>query len=91
MRKRRKIKKDKLGVQEEPLSQRQLEITKLVLKGLSNKEISKKLNITEGTTRQHLVKIFKKLNVQTRLQLAAFYAGAEEATEEASEEVLEEV
>lgn len=37
-----------------PLTDRQLEIAKLIAKGLSNKEIAKKLDIAVSTTKTHI-------------------------------------
>jgi DNA-binding NarL/FixJ family response regulator len=51
------------------LTQREKEIVKLILQGYTNKQISKKLFITEPTVKSHLVNIFRKLGVGSRLQL----------------------
>lgn len=51
------------------LSARELELTKLVQKGLSNKEISKELFISEETVKTHLKNIFKKLKISKRFEL----------------------
>ena len=40
-----------------------------LIKGLDNKEIAAKLNITELTVKTHLRNIYKKLNVKNRTQL----------------------
>lgn len=49
-----------------PLSDKELEIVKLVEKKLSNKEIADKLNITINTTKSYLRRVFIKLNVTNR-------------------------
>lgn len=54
----------------EPLSERELEILKLVATGASNKEISSSLVITEGTVKNHLTNILGKLGVRDRTQAA---------------------
>ena len=54
------------------LTPRQLVIVASVLAGLSNKEISKKLSISEDTVKHHLTSIFDKIGVSTRLELALF-------------------
>jgi DNA-binding NarL/FixJ family response regulator len=54
----------------EPLSDRELEILKLVATGASNKEISSRLIITEGTVKNHLTNILGKLGVRDRTQAA---------------------
>lgn len=53
------------------LSARQAEITRLVLRGLSNQEIGDRLCITEQTVKDHLREIFRKLGVSRRSALAA--------------------
>jgi LuxR family maltose regulon positive regulatory protein len=46
----------------EPLSDRELEVLKLMAAGLSNKEIADKLYISIGTTKWHITNIFSKLH-----------------------------
>lgn len=50
------------------LTLRELEVLKLVAMGLRNKEISDHLFIQTGTVKQHLKKIFAKLNVNNRMK-----------------------
>ncbi len=52
----------------EGLTDREKEIAKLLLEGLSYNEISKKLNITVRTVKAHAQSIYKKKNVKNRLQ-----------------------
>jgi DNA-binding NarL/FixJ family response regulator len=54
----------------EPLSDRELEILRLVATGASNKEIATQLFIAEGTTKNHLTNILGKLGVRDRTQAA---------------------
>jgi two-component system NarL family response regulator len=55
------------------LSNRELDIIKLVAEGLSNKEISSRLHLSEKTVKNHMGRIFSKLNISARSQ-AAIYA-----------------
>jgi DNA-binding NarL/FixJ family response regulator len=55
------------------LSQRELEVVKLVADGLSNRDIAAKLSISEKTVTSHLNHIFDKLGVASRLQAALVY------------------
>jgi len=51
------------------LSERQQQVAILALKGLSNKAIAAKLDITEGTVKSHLHSIYDKLGIQSRISL----------------------
>jgi RNA polymerase sigma factor (sigma-70 family) len=50
------------------LSPRETEILRLLAKGLLYKEISDQINITTGTVRQHIHRIYEKLHVQNRTE-----------------------
>ncbi|OPX89852.1 MAG: HTH-type transcriptional regulator MalT [Pelotomaculum sp. PtaB.Bin104] len=52
----------------EPLTERELELLKLLAEGLSNVEISHRLYISLNTTKWHLKSIFGKLAVGNRIQ-----------------------
>lgn len=59
------------------LSDREIEILRLLAMGLSNADISKRLYLSEGTVRNYTSGIFTKLNVSDRTQavVAALRAG----------------
>lgn len=59
---------EKYGLQE-----KEREIIELVAEGLSNKEISSELYLSEGTVRNYLSSILEKLKLRDRTQLAVFY------------------
>jgi DNA-binding NarL/FixJ family response regulator len=48
------------------LSEREVEVLKLVARGLANKQIAYALNIAETTARNHVKNILHKLGVQDR-------------------------
>lgn len=52
------------------LSEREVQVSRLVANGASNKEIADQLAITERTVKAHLTAIFEKLGVRDRLQLS---------------------
>jgi two-component system nitrate/nitrite response regulator NarL len=52
------------------LTKRQLEVTALVSAGLSNKDVGRRLNLTEGTVKIHLHHIYDRLGVANRTALA---------------------
>jgi DNA-binding NarL/FixJ family response regulator len=57
----------------ERLSPREQEIVHLIVGGLSNLEAANRLEITEATVKAHLTRIFQKLALRSRAQLAARY------------------
>jgi NarL family two-component system response regulator LiaR len=60
----------------EPLSGREMEILRLVARGLTNQEIAEELVISERTVRTHVSHILEKLHLANRTQ-AALYAHRE--------------
>ena len=56
----------------EKLSDREIEVLKLVSIGMFNKEIGKKLDISERTVKNHMSSIFKKIDCTDRTQAAVF-------------------
>ncbi|WP_066495609.1 AAA family ATPase [Abyssisolibacter fermentans] len=56
------------GKASSPLTDRELEVLKLVAEGMSNSAISKKLFITLGTVKSHLSNIYSKLEVDSRIK-----------------------
>jgi DNA-binding NarL/FixJ family response regulator len=52
------------------LSDREVEVLRLVVSGAANKEIAATLRVTEGTVKNHLTSVFSKLGVQDRTQAA---------------------
>jgi DNA-binding NarL/FixJ family response regulator len=59
----------------DPLTPRQREVLGLLLKGKSNKEIARTLNLGEGTVKVHMAGLFRALGVNTRA--AAAVAGTQ--------------
>lgn len=54
------------------LTKRELDILKLLAVGMFNKEVGKRLEISERTVKNHVSNIFKKLGVTDRTQAAVF-------------------
>jgi two-component system, NarL family, response regulator LiaR len=57
----------------DPLTERELEVLRLISQGLSNKEIASRIFIAEWTVRTHVSNILGKLHLASRTQ-AALYA-----------------
>jgi LuxR family transcriptional regulator, maltose regulon positive regulatory protein len=55
----------------EPLSEREIEILRLIESGLSNEEIARRLVVTVGTVKTHLRNAYGKLDVHSRTQAVA--------------------
>jgi len=55
----------------ETLSEREIEVLKLMAQGKGNKEIATALFITEGTVKSHGKSIFAKMNVSSRAEAVA--------------------
>lgn len=55
------------------ISEKEMDIIRLVAQGLSNKEIASELFLSEGTVRNYLSLILEKLELRDRTQLAIFF------------------
>jgi DNA-binding NarL/FixJ family response regulator len=56
---------------EHPFSQRELEVLTLAAKGLTNKEIAYRLNLSERTIQFHLRSVFNKTTTNSRTEAVA--------------------
>ena len=65
----------RLSALELGLSSREREVLRHAASGLSNKELARRLAISEATVKVHLTHIFQKLGVRGRAELAAAYHG----------------
>jgi DNA-binding NarL/FixJ family response regulator len=59
------------SVAREPLTSREEEVLRLVVEGLCNKAIGRRLGIAVGTVKSHLKSTFDKLNVESRTHAIA--------------------
>jgi DNA-binding NarL/FixJ family response regulator len=60
------------GAAIEELSERELGVLRLLTQGMTNKEIGHELHLAENTVKNHLKNILEKLQVENRVQAAAF-------------------
>jgi RNA polymerase sigma factor (sigma-70 family) len=54
----------------ESLTNRERDVASLIAEGLSNREIAKRLGISQATVRHHLTSIYAKLQTPNRQKLA---------------------
>jgi DNA-binding NarL/FixJ family response regulator len=75
------MEKVKLGLTHTPIdkidlslfTQREIEIIEAIAEGLSNREISQKLFISEGTVKNYISSILDKTELEHRTQIAIYY------------------
>ena len=63
-----------------PLSPRELEVARLVGRGLTNKQIGQTLYVSERTAENHVQHILTKLGLRNRSQIAAWASGEHDAS-----------
>ena len=56
----------------EILNELEIDIIRLIVRGQSNKSIAKSFNYTEGTVKNKVSRIYEKLGISDRLQLAVY-------------------
>ena len=61
------------GLDTDVLSKREGDVARLVAHGLTNRDISSELRLSEHTVRNYLFRIFDKVGVSTRVELALYY------------------
>jgi len=61
------------SIPEDLFSERELDIIRLIARGLSNKDISKELFLTEGTVKNYISSILNKTGLEHRTQIAIYY------------------
>ncbi len=62
------------GIQKERLTERQMEVLRLVAEGLTYKEVAARMMLSDHTVRYHMAEIMERLHLENRSQVIA-YAG----------------
>ena len=73
------------GIVKKQLTFREKQVVQLVAQGKANKEIAFDLLLTEGTIKEYLNRIFRKLGVSNRTELAIWALNQRAAAENAYE------
>jgi two-component system NarL family response regulator len=55
-----------------PLTKREQQVLELLVEGLSNREIAKRLYLSENTIKKHLTNIMGKFHLNNRVEAAVF-------------------
>ena len=63
----------KKSIEDFDITERELEIIKLLAEGMNNKEISQSLYLSEGTVRNYISNLLEKLYLRDRSQIVVFY------------------
>ncbi|MFT8317923.1 MAG: response regulator transcription factor [Sporolactobacillus sp.] len=66
-------KKERRAIPDPGLTERESEVLKWIASGKSNKEIAAGLYLSEGTVRNYISRLFEKLALTSRTQLAVYY------------------
>jgi pimeloyl-ACP methyl ester carboxylesterase/DNA-binding CsgD family transcriptional regulator len=61
---------------EAPLTDREIEVLQLVVRGLSNREMAAELVLSPRTVERHLENIYRKTGARNRVEVAAYAVGA---------------
>ena len=62
------------------LTEREMDVVRLIGAGATNREVSRTLHLSEGTVRNHVTQILRKLDLRDRTRLALWYAERRGAT-----------
>ena len=65
------------------LAKREQEVANLVAEGLPNREIAKKLALSEHTVSNYLFRIYEKLGISSRVELVLYIVRREDVTKQA--------
>ena len=64
------------------LSRREMQVADLVAEGLSNRDISRQLGLSEHTVKNYLFHVFEKLGMSSRVELVLYMRSLERGTED---------
>jgi len=65
------VPKGESGTRQVELTEREAQTLALISEGMSNKQIARQLGISDGTVKVYVKNLLRKLNLRSRLELAA--------------------
>ncbi len=71
------------------LSKQEMEIVRLAASGLSNCAVGQKLSLSESTVKNHLVRVYEKLGISTRIELVLYILSYHQSLESEENEITE--
>ena len=71
------------------LSEREMEIVRLVAFGLSNCAVGQRLSLSESTVKNNLVRVYEKLGISTRIELILYILSYDQSNESEENEIAE--
>ena len=71
------------------LSEREMEIVRLAASGLSNCEVGQRLSLSASTVKNHLVRVYEKLGISTRIELILYILSYHQSPESEENEIEE--
>jgi DNA-binding NarL/FixJ family response regulator len=71
------------------LTKREVGVVRLIAEGLTNRDISRQLNLSEHTVRNYLFRIFNKLGTSNRVELALYAIGQKQQIHTATPERID--
>jgi len=71
------------------LSEREMEIVRLVAFGLSNCAVGQRLSLSESTVKNNLVRVYEKLGISTRIELILYILSYDQSPESEENEIAE--
>ena len=73
------------------LSEREMEIVRLVAFGLSNCAVGQRLSLSESTVKNNLVRVYEKLGISTRIELILYILSYHQSPESEENEIAEQI
>ncbi|NLV74642.1 MAG: response regulator transcription factor, partial [Chloroflexi bacterium] len=67
------LNQERKSIEDFDITERELDVIKLLAEGMNNKEIAQSLFLSEGTVRNYVSNLLDKLDLRDRSQIVVFY------------------